>query len=271
VSRTWSDYLDYFFVMPKKPSDSAINPQFAERLRAIVGTMSNVAFARLASVSEKMIRKYLAGESKPGLEALLGLAYAGGVEAQWLATGEGPKELQRPPRQPLSLATLKDTTFAGALDASIRISDQGPPEVIWIGSGEVVEIPEYGVTASMGPGAENHIEEVVGHWALPPRYLRELGVAPADACVISARGDSMAGTIHDGDRLLVDLSRREIGEGIYIMRIGDTLLAKRLQRKADGSVMIRGDNPAYGQEIVPATDTENLIILGRVVARLGRV
>lgn len=60
-------------------------------------------------------------------------------------------------------------------------------------------------------------------------------------------GDSMAPTLHDGDRVYVDPSETELREGrIYICEIpGDGHTIKRVRRLDDGQLWLVSDNPAY--------------------------
>ena len=48
-------------------------------------------FAERSRVAESVLRKYLLGPTVPGMENLVSIARAAGVNIKWLATGEGPK------------------------------------------------------------------------------------------------------------------------------------------------------------------------------------
>lgn len=65
--------------------------EFRKRIKVLVEMAGSAEkLAHKSAVSARIIGKYLAGESLPGLEKLIALAEAGGVTVQWLATGEGP-------------------------------------------------------------------------------------------------------------------------------------------------------------------------------------
>jgi transcriptional regulator with XRE-family HTH domain len=68
----------------------AVDDGFTERLRAIIGTHSQRAFAREIGLSSGTISKYLAGLIEPSRPILIAMAKGAGVEVGWLATGEGP-------------------------------------------------------------------------------------------------------------------------------------------------------------------------------------
>ena len=75
--------------------------------------------------------------------------------------------------------------------------------------------PEMTVEAAAGSGALNgeYVVEIA-RWYLPEAMLRhEGGAKPENVRVLRARGDSMESVAHDGNRLLVDTSRRTLGTG----------------------------------------------------------
>lgn len=62
--------------------------EFAGRLKKLIGNDSVRAFGRKTGISEKQLRKYLSGGSKPGLDNLISISKVTGVSIEWLATGE---------------------------------------------------------------------------------------------------------------------------------------------------------------------------------------
>ena len=79
----------------------------------------------------------------------------------------------------------------------------------------------------------------------------------------------MEPTIRSGDLLLIDLSQTNVRkDSIYVLRIDELLVSKRLQWMYDGSLVIRSDNPAYGDQVIAAGneyETTALEIIGRVI------
>lgn len=61
------------------------------RLKELIGEQSVRAFSLDSGVSQGALRKYLDGQSLPGLDNLLAIARTGNVHVEWLATGEGPQ------------------------------------------------------------------------------------------------------------------------------------------------------------------------------------
>jgi len=86
---------------------------------------------------------------------------------------------------------------------------------------------------------------------------------------LEVKGDSMEPLLYDGDLVAVDRSRREAREGaVYVLRIGEELFIKRLERSDEsGEWICTSLNSAY-----PAMKVEpsELHIIGEAVAVMGR-
>jgi SOS-response transcriptional repressor LexA len=133
-----------------------------------------------------------------------------------------------------------------------------------ISPGGLLRIKQLQVSASAGPGslADDEYAESMG---FGPKWLRRLGVDPADLSLIAVDGDSMEPTLGDGDDIMVDHSApsRALRDGIYVLRMDDVLLVKRVAMGPSGTLSIRSDNPQY-----PDWDdvsAESVKIIGRVV------
>lgn len=97
------------------------------------------------------------------------------------------------------------------------------------------------------------------------QLLRELSASDPDRLsMVRMEGDSMAPTFGDGDELLVDRGdgTDRLRDGIYVLRIDDALIVKRISRSAN-HVAIRSDNQAY--PAWPVCEPAALAIIGRVV------
>lgn len=135
-----------------------------------------------------------------------------------------------------------------------------PPPV-----GDEVAVPWLAVEAAAGVGQVPD-ERVLRVERLPRVALRGAGVAPDAASLIGVTGDSMAPTLRDGDRLLIDRNARRVTAkgGIYVLRRGETIAVKRLV--PHGNLMeVRSDNPLWPVEHVPAADIE---VIGRATLLL---
>lgn len=80
-----------------RPSSEQDDGRFPERLSEAMEGRSARAFALDSGISGTVLRAYLAGKSEPTRPALVAMANAAKVSVTWLATGEGPKEVDSPP------------------------------------------------------------------------------------------------------------------------------------------------------------------------------
>lgn len=127
----------------------------------------------------------------------------------------------------------------------------------------VVRVARLDVAASAGPGGLVDGSEWVDSVGYSADELRRLGIAPADASLIRVSGRSMEPALHDGDRILVDRGQRRPGakSAIWVIRRGDLLLVKRLEKVREGWRIV-SDNPEWKAEVVGTREVE---VLGRVV------
>lgn len=131
----------------------------------------------------------------------------------------------------------------------------------------MVAIPRTLARAAAGPGAVAEDGLARPSMAFDAQWLKQLTAASAESLsMIRVQGDSMAPTLNDGDDILVD--RAEAGQplrdGIYVLRIEDNLLVKRLAVHPLGrTVTVQSDNPAYPDW--PDCPLETLHCIGRVI------
>lgn len=98
----------------------------------------------------------------------------------------------------------------------------------------------------------------------------ELRSNPDRIDLLPAKGDSMAGTIEDGDIVFVDRTvRRFDGDGIYVIVWSGRLLLKRLHAMIDGRLEVKSDNQRYTPEYITSSGEDELSICGRVVGKWG--
>ncbi|WP_202145378.1 S24 family peptidase, partial [Neisseria gonorrhoeae] len=83
--------------------------------------------------------------------------------------------------------------------------------------------------------------------------------------VISVKGDSMEGVLNDGDSILINHGETTPRDGLYVLRLNDNLLVKRLQLMPGGIVNVISANEAYPTfEIDLNNMTDDVAIIGRV-------
>lgn len=193
----------------------------------------------------------LIGGQEPKYSQLLAIAQATGVRLEWLATGAGPMH----------------EAEAGLLECG---ADLGGQDLAPQAPGSML-VPRYDARAAAGSGSPFNEGRMVGKVQISGDLLApHLRRNPAHLALIECMGDSMEPALRDGDYLLVDTSIRNVAAGpIYILRVGDTLLAKRLQPRLDGTVLVISDNPRYPPETVTPSDAHPLEIVGEVIWRSG--
>ena len=136
-------------------------------------------------------------------------------------------------------------------------------------------IPEVEVEASAGPGAlAGEFVAEKARWFLPEGMIRyEGGAAPGAIRVLRVRGESMEPELSEGDRLLVDTSRRNPATGeMFVLWDGNGLVVKRVERVAgaggEPGLRLKSANAQYGDYTAPAADVH---IVGKVLWTVRRV
>lgn len=201
---------------------------------------SRVEASEVAGVTPEQLGRYLAGARGKGgtakvpFDVLQRLALKKGVSLDWLATGEGQQQL--------------------GMDVAL------------------VEVPVFDVTASSGPGSFIISEELRGKLAFSRAWLLTLNIPLNNLAVMFNAGNSNAPAINHGDAMLIQRDvERLVGDAFYIVDSGGVLLVKELERRADGSVLLKSRNPEYAPQVVPKADVPSLVVSGQVVWAGGLV
>lgn len=84
--------------------------------------------------------------------------------------------------------------------------------------------------------------------------------------MIHAYGDSMTPFINNGDKLIVEHwdNNQIIDNKIYVFCYKSEIFVKRLSKNVD-EILIKSDNPNYGQKVVTNEDMNEIKIIGQVV------
>jgi phage repressor protein C with HTH and peptisase S24 domain len=191
--------------------------------------------AALAGLNRSFVYDIMRGRSEhPNLERVDRVAEVLKVERRWLLHGLGEVEGEAP---------------------SLDDFDEG-----------FVAIPSVSVTASMGCGSvvEDELEGRPYHFQRSWIW-HKLRSQPRDLRIMHVEGDSMMPTLHPGDVMLVDLSRRApTPPGIFVLYDGMGLVAKRLEHIPNSvppRVRIISDNAFYAPYDCTA---EEVNIIGRI-------
>ena len=183
-------------------------------------------------------------EGLPKAETLKKIKQLKGCSIDWLLTGEG---------EPFPAAMASSAVVCDTLGNPVNID-------------EFVFIPHYGVQAAAGQGYL--VEEETPRFSVAfRRYWIENYITRdiQKLSVISVRGDSMAGVLNDGDTILINHSHTVPRDGLYVLRINNNLLVKRLQLMPAGMINVISANEAYPTfEINLNNMTDDVAIIGRV-------
>jgi phage repressor protein C with HTH and peptisase S24 domain len=128
-------------------------------------------------------------------------------------------------------------------------------------------VKRHPIMVSAGPGALVTEELGKPYFAFEERWLKALTATPVtNLSIVRVEGDSMAPTLAAGDDILVDRgdAADRLRDGIYVLRIDDALVVKRLALNPVGRrVTVQSDNPAYPDW--PDCPLKDINPIGRVI------
>ena len=180
----------------------------------------------------------------PKSETLKKIKQLKGCSIDWLLTGEG---------SPFPDSEAPKATATDTLGNPVDID-------------EFVFVPRYDIQAAAGHGQLVGDEQPIFAMAFR-RYWIENYVTRdiKNLSVISVKGDSMEGVLNDGDTILINHGQTMPRDGLYVLRLNENLLVKRLQLIPGGIVNVISANEAYPTfEIDLKNPTDDVAIIGRV-------
>lgn len=204
--------------------------------------LSQTQFGDLAQVTKKTQMLYEGDQRSPKADYLTSIA-AQGVDVQYVLVGNRSV----PESQPLGLP----------------VSEPAP---------DLSPVKMYDIEAAAGAGRSFEGEPVQTTLYFSTAELSNQGLDPAQVVGVKVRGDSMLGTLDDGDWVLVDRSNRDPKqEGVFLLLVSGERRIKRVQRLAGGALYLISDNDHYQPEMIKPQDMHDVEILGRCEIRIGRV
>lgn len=214
--------------------------KFLERFRFAVDKIGgNDSAAQVMGKSVKSIERYKTG-GDPSFMDMRSLAMASGLPIEWLAFGLD---------EDLGLSDTKQEPY----DSDIR----------------TVSIPVLNVSASAGDGRiMTEYEEIGGFIQFNQKWLNEMGLKKSDLFTIPTVGESMEPTIKAGEYLLCSRSEyhTKVGDGIYVIRLNESILVKRLQVMMDDVVLVSSDNSHFYKSFkIDLKKQSDFQVLGKVI------
>lgn len=206
---------------------------------------------------------------------------------QFVRYGKPKKGLPEAVRHKLAERLGLDESDLGGPTRTLKVA----PPVSDEGAFRIDEVDVYGAAgySGIGPGSrivswlagEDGPRErpvTTGTFYFPEDYARkELGLHPGRADILPVKGDSMDDgskyALVDGDRVIVDLSARDIRQGaIFAVWDGEGVIIKQveiLRGSEPPRLLCSSLNPRYKPFELEITDSVHII--GRVAAKLARM
>lgn len=215
---------------------------------------SQTQFGDLAKVTKKTQMLYESDQRSPKADYLTALA-AVNVDTQYILTGN---------RSVMGAnGSHGDGRVEGASRWNSDVSDPGP---------DYAAVAMYDIEAAAGAGRSFEGEPVQSVLYFHHDELATLGLQPGRVAGVKVRGDSMEGTLDDGDWVLVNLADTDYRrEGVFLLLVSGERRIKRVQRLAGGALYLISDNEHYQPEMIPPDQMREVEILGRCEVRIGRI
>ena len=221
----------------------AFRVDFAARLSFLLGLYdSRVDASEVASVTPEQLGRYLAGARGEGGTAkvpfgvITKLARKKGISLDWLATGQGAREIGAP-----------------------------------VG-GDYVYVPVFDVRASSCCDIACNDDNITENMAISRSLFRGIAVQEDRLAIIFNFGRSNEPDLNDGDALIVDRSvERIVDDAFYVFDNEGSLLVKMIERDVRGGITLRSRNPAFSSTTLSREEAERIRVLARVILRTGAV
>lgn len=209
----------------------------SERIRAIRvnSGLNQYQFGKSIGIAANSVSDLETGKKEPTETILIAIEYRYSINPGWILTGEG------------------EMTIPSAVQNSICTD-------------EFDFVPEFHQDIAAGHGAFVLSQEVKNQYAFRKEWISKY--CSKNRCALfTAKGDSMLPLIGNGDKILVDMSKKEMSDiidgKIYVFSEGDLLKVKRLVRKGSGLLAI-SDNKAEIPDPVEV-DMLQFRLVGKVI------
>jgi hypothetical protein len=203
-----------------------------DRMKIVVGVSMDKGLAEFFEGAPSSISAWKRRDTIPLVECLV-LVERFGVTLDWLILGRGPR---------LASEVVGAVASGAESEAPIEPDTSACP----------VALRAYDL--------KNWEElDVDSWWSVPLNWLEREGLNVHETFMVRAWGDTMGGTIKNGQMVLVDRRPTDV-DGVYLVEVGGMTRFKRIQHMVDGSVQLSSDNPMYATESVP--DKSKLMVIG---------
>ncbi|MGE4314576.1 XRE family transcriptional regulator [Acinetobacter sp.] len=193
------------------------------------------AFAELASTTKKSQIDYEKDLTQPKAGYLASIASVG-ADISYIVTGIAMQRKQKSNHadecEGFSLVPVHEEVVISAGDGAVLCADNQPSNFM----------------------------------AFRNDWIRSRGFSVKDLKVFITRGDSMEPTIADKEPILTNTAEKDPQDGhIYVIRSGDIIWVKRIQRQIDGSLLLISDNKIYPPMAIKLDESTDVEVIGKVV------
>lgn len=117
-----------------------------------------------------------------------------------------------------------------------------------------------------GIGGHETEEDIQSWYSFHTDFLLRKG-CPEKMRLFFIAGDSMSPTLNEGDMVMVDTSQTlpVVSGKIYMLRIGDELMMKRLENRPNSILWLQSDNSRYSPIEINTHEENDVEIFGRMV------
>lgn len=173
-----------------------------------------------------------------------------------------PKKLEEGDRRKLAEFFAVDESELGGIEEKSYASASS------LRDDDFIAVPRLPVSVSAGPGQFAGAETPFDNFGFSGRWLRDHGLDPKMLSAVSVEGDSMEPLLRAGDEVLVDRTPRPLRDGVYVVRLGETLMIKRVAQPGLGRLTLLSQNLTYPPVEVALDEVD---VIGRVVWKSGRI
>ena len=205
------------FLIHKMKDKKAAVQEIVDRMKEAVGVSKDVELADALGASRSTPAVWKTRDRIPFAECME-IAEKHGVSLDWLVLGR-----------------MSGTEESGS-DARVSDHDDGQAMAY-------VEFPAFDMPSFLNADSPQLSVK------LPAVWLEREGFSANETIAMRYVGNNMAPTINEGDVMIVDRRPHDV-DGVFVMRLGDSIRIKRVQRMQGGTLHLLNDNPNYETEVL---------------------
>lgn len=236
---------------------------FASRLKSVIGDVPFTRWATDHGFRPSTVNEWINHNRVPRKGGIKQLVKATGIPEEWWIHGKG---------------SIPDTSKPYLVSTSSSLTSESREHNVVALPGHsgtdsrvnnFITPPKYDLQSIKTEGHDHviHSEQIVDYLAFNKEWLdMSLNVRSNCLALISVKDDSMEPTLRSDDLILTDTSRGHIeNNSIYVLQVNNELVVKRIQCKVNGTVIVKSDNPVYGEEEFDAQSAQALPVVGKVI------